>query len=58
MSYPGNFYYFIAQVDEICSKCGKELPVGSRAWSDEDQEKVFCDDCMPDGGSILNSLKE
>jgi len=58
MSYFRNFYQFITQTDEVCLKCGKELPTGSQAWGDEDGEHIYCEKCMPDGEAYYDYKRE
>jgi NAD-dependent SIR2 family protein deacetylase len=36
----------VLQQDEVCKKCGKELPKGSFARYDEFNDVVYCEECF------------
>ena len=36
----------ITQKDGTCEECGQEIPKGSRCYTDDGYESVYCLDCV------------
>ena len=58
----GQYGEFIAQEDEYCQRCNKDIPKGKHAYCMDDGDSVLCEDCMgyleSEGDRLYDQWKE